>query len=44
MIKGEIIAMKNRLHGCVFVIVIGGIDIITQRPLKEQNVGTGTKT
>ena len=27
MIKGEIIAMENRLHWCVFVIVIGGIDI-----------------
>ena len=26
MIKGEIIAMENRLHGCVFRIVIGGID------------------
>ena len=28
MIKGEIIAMENRLHGRVFVIVIGGTDII----------------
>ena len=28
MITGEIIAMENRLQGCVFVIVIGGIDII----------------
>ena len=28
MIKGEIIAMENRLHGYVFVIVIAGIDII----------------
>ena len=28
IIEGEIIAMENRLHGCVFVIVIGGIDII----------------
>ena len=28
MINGEIIAMANRFHWCVFVIVIGLIDVI----------------
>ena len=35
MIKGEIIAMENRLHGCVFVIVIGGIDIIKPKTIER---------
>ena len=28
MINGEIITKADRFHGCVFVIVIGGINII----------------
>ena len=44
MIKGEIIAMENRLHGYVFVIVIGGIDIIKPKTIERTDVGTGTKT
>ena len=35
MIKGEIIAMENRLHGCVFVTVIGGIDIIKPKTIEK---------
>ena len=33
MIKGEIIAMENRLHG--FVFVIGGIDIIKLKTIER---------
>ena len=44
MIKGEIIAMENRLHRCVFVIVVGGIDIIKPKIIERTEcIGTGTK-
>ena len=35
MIKGEIIAMENRLHSCVFVIVTGAIDIIKPKTIER---------
>ena len=41
MIKGEIIAMENRLHGCVFVIVIGGIDIIKPKTIERTECRQG---
>ena len=44
MIKGEIIAMENRLHRCVVVIVVGGIDIIKAKIIERTEcIGTGTK-
>ena len=39
IIKGEIVAMENRLHGCVFGIVIGGIDVI--KPVADLGGGIG---
>ena len=39
MIKGEIIAMENRLHGCVFGIVIGGIDVIKPKTIERTECG-----